>query len=266
VTANFNRQDRDDYLQVNRRAWSWLAAHGCDACMPFGPDQFAQARTRLDWRGWLPWDEFGSVLCLACGGGQQGPLFASLGYQVTVGDACPEQLQRDADVARAFGMHIECVEADMLDLSALHGRSFDLVYQAVSACYVPDVRRLYSEVKATLRPGGIYCVEHWNPVHSQLDPATAWDGGAYRLLYSQYPKQPVPWLPSGTEDQEIDAGVWHYIHPLHDLIGGLCDAGFRIERFAEIGEWDPLAEPGSPGHSARYVSPLIALMASRRDA
>src|SRR5580704_7167938 len=47
--------------------------------------------------------------------GQQGPLFASPGYRLTVADICREQLQKDVEVARAFGIEIECVETDMLD-------------------------------------------------------------------------------------------------------------------------------------------------------
>jgi len=108
------------------------------------------------------------VLCLACGGGQQAALFASLGYRVTLADISPDQLQIDRAVAEEYGLKIELVEADMLDLSRLHGRQFDLVYQAVSACYVPDVQRLYREVARVIKPGGWYRVEHWNPVQLQL--------------------------------------------------------------------------------------------------
>src|SRR5262249_38927681 len=101
------------------------------------------------------------VLCLASAGGQQAPMFASLGCRVVSADLCPEQLERDASTAKRLGFEIECVECDMLDLSPLYGRNFDLVYQAVSACYAPNVAKLYAEVARVLKHGGFYRVEHW---------------------------------------------------------------------------------------------------------
>ena len=95
-------------------------------------------------------------------------MFASLDCRVTSVDLCPEQLQRDRMTADRYGLDLECLEADMLDLSALYGRAFDLVYQAISFCYVPDVSKLYAQVSRVLRSGGFYRVEHWNPVNMQL--------------------------------------------------------------------------------------------------
>ena len=43
----------------------------------------------------------------------------------------------------------------MQDLSVLGGRAFDLVYQAVSSLYVPDIRQCYQQVVAVTKPGGL---------------------------------------------------------------------------------------------------------------
>src|SRR5438046_1146457 len=87
----------DSYQKVNRRAWAELVEYGSPSSRPFGPAGFARARSWLDDRGWIPWDEVSFVLCLASGGGQQAPLFAALGRQVTLVDLSPEQLQLDRD-------------------------------------------------------------------------------------------------------------------------------------------------------------------------
>jgi 2-polyprenyl-3-methyl-5-hydroxy-6-metoxy-1,4-benzoquinol methylase len=44
------------------------------------------------------------ILCLASGGGQQGPILAAAGAQVTVFDLSDEQLSRDEEVAKAFNL------------------------------------------------------------------------------------------------------------------------------------------------------------------
>ena len=252
-----------DYQQVNRDAWAYLARAGCEASVPFGPAHFERARELLDPENLLPWDEVHSVLCLACGGGQQGPLFASLGIRVTVADLSPAQLERDRETAHRYGLPIECVEADMLDLACLHGRDFDLVYQPISACYVPDVSRLYAEVRSTLRAGGCYRVEHWNPFHAQLAQPDPWDGSAYRIAYPQGDGEPVPWHAYQEGTGEIAATCWHFIHSMDQLIGGLCDQGFHILHFREVATADSRAPPAEAAHVSAYLPPRFVLVGRR---
>src|SRR5215831_14307169 len=103
-----------NYRYVNRLAWSKLVRQGNIFSRPYGPEEFAFAREWLDFGGWIPWEEISSVLCLAAGGGQQGPLFASLGCRVTVLDLSLAQLQLDCKVAKKYGFDIECIQGDML--------------------------------------------------------------------------------------------------------------------------------------------------------
>jgi SAM-dependent methyltransferase len=162
-----------------------------------------------------------------------------------------------------YDLEVELIEGDMLDLSALHGREFDLVYQALSACYVPDVRRLYGEVARVLRPGGCYRVEHANPVTLQLSDHEAWDGKGYRLVRPQQPDEPIPWTVPDGDAPETPVECWHYLHPLDHLLGGLCDAGFVVLHFAERAAGDPSAGPGTYEHLAAYVPPFFTLVAQR---
>lgn len=253
----------EDYREINRRGWAYLARRGCDSSLPYGPEQFAHARRWLDAKAWIPWSKVRSVLCLAAGGGQQAPLFASLNYRVTVVDLSPDQLQRDREVAERYGFDIECLEGDMLDLSLLHSRNFDLVYQPVSALYIPDVRWLYQEVFRVLKPGEYYWVEHWNPVQMQLAHSNTWDGQAYRIAHPQRPGVPLPWLDEDENGCEVPAACWHYIHSLGNLIGGLCEAGFVTLRFAETSGGNPRAEPGTLAHLATYLPTFFTLFAQR---
>jgi SAM-dependent methyltransferase len=249
------------YTEVARRAWRHWSRQGIHASRPASDDEFADPRPRLDPLGWLPWGSFRNVLCLASAGGQQAPLFASLGYEVCSADLSPEQLELDRRVADSRGLRIETAELDMLDLSPLAGRQFDLVYQGISACYVPDVARLYREVAGVLAVGGHYYVEHWNPVQMQLEERGRWDGSAYRLVVPVEAGQPTIWQIPNDGEEPVEA--WHFIHPLAKLVGSLPESGLLIRRLSERWPGDLSAAPGSEQHLAAFVPPFICILADR---
>jgi SAM-dependent methyltransferase len=248
-----------DYRRVNRSAWAFLSSHGCDSSRPYEPADLPGAAEQLRLESFVPWDEVRRVLVLGGGGGQQGPLLAWMGYAVTVADLSLDQLRLDAELAGELGLNIECAELDMLDLTSLHDRDYDLVHQPISACYVPDVIALYQQVRRVLRPGGWYDVEHWNPVHIQL---RGWTNDSYLLERPQQPSVPVPWHPAAPADSTVVC--WHYIHSLDQLVGGLCRTGFRVCKLAERTHGDRCAAPGSDDHLAAHVPPFFRLLARRQ--
>ncbi len=253
-----------DYREINRRGWAQLVAAGCRYTRRVGPEDLAKAKGAFAPEGWIHWSSIRTVLCLASGGGQQGPLAAALGKRVTVADLSPEQLAQDRRCASELGLELETVELDMQDLSQLHGRNFDLVYQPVSAGYVPDVRRVYREVARVIAPGGCYVVNHWNPVLIQMPEKDEWDGGGYRLVVPQTERRPVPQTSWSIDGKDHAITTWHYLHTLEDLIGGLLDAGFSLQRFAEAAAADLSAAPGSLEHIAAYAPPMFRLLARAR--
>jgi 2-polyprenyl-3-methyl-5-hydroxy-6-metoxy-1,4-benzoquinol methylase len=76
-------------------------------------------------RAWLDPLLQRAVLCLASGGGQQGPILAAAGAIVTVLDFSHQQLARDRAVATRDRLALATVHADMTDLSMFAGGSFD---------------------------------------------------------------------------------------------------------------------------------------------
>lgn len=250
--------DPADYRTVNREGWDLLSL--LDDPSTFQADT---ARNDLDRFGWIPWEGIRDVLCLAAAGGQQAPRFAALGYNVTLVDLSPGQLERDREVCREMGLTVEFVEADMLDLSQLRGRQFDLVYQPVSACYVPDVLRLYREVASVTRTGGHYMVEHWSPAQLRVAPDAPWDGSAYRISRPADSTEPLLWH-SAEAPLGKQASCVHYVHTLGSLVGGLCESGFDVVEFREPHHGNVAAEPGSDEHMAAYLPPFISMLARRR--
>src|SRR5690606_18814003 len=113
---------------------------------------------------WFPPLAGAAVLCLASGGGQQGPILAAAGARVTVFDNSPQQLAQDRYVARRDNLDLTTVEGDMRDLSAFASDTFDLIVHPVSNVFVPDVRPVWREAFRVLRPGGAMLAGFCNPV------------------------------------------------------------------------------------------------------
>jgi SAM-dependent methyltransferase len=259
MQAEHTDQRRPSPAEANRRAYDYLARSNSSASSPWPKGTQETQRAWLDEFGWLPWAELRSVLVLCGAGGQQAPALAALGLQVTVVDISEGQLAIDRRVAARRGLDVECIRADVEDLSVLDGRTFDLVYQPVSTCYLPDPRACYRAVARLLRPGGLYLSDHWNPAQMQLsDPA--WDGSGYRLVHRAGADAPLRIVDPSTAD---GPDCQYFAHRLQDLIGGICDAGFVIERFAERGLVDGHSEPGSREHLGAYLAPFFEVLARR---
>ena len=68
------------------------------------------------------------ILGLACGGGQQGPVFALKGYDVTIMDFSTSQLERDEMVAKREGLTINTVQGDMTKPFPFDDETFDIIF------------------------------------------------------------------------------------------------------------------------------------------
>lgn len=173
------------------------------------------------------------VLCLAGGGGQQAPILAAAGADVTLLDGSPRQLDQDAFVADRDGLALRLVQGDMADLSAFGDGSFDLVVNPVSTLFVPDVRRVWRECRRVLVDGGVLITGFMNPDEFVFDPVAIDERDELVVKY------PLPYVEHETYDaDELQARVaaqemFHFSHTMEDQLGGLIDAGFVITGFYE---------------------------------
>ncbi len=193
------------------------------------------------------------VLCLASGGGQQSAVFGLLGAEVTVLELTPSQLESDRKAAEHFGYEVRTILGDMRDLSGFAASAFDVVYQAISIVFVPDVREVYREVARILKPRGLYRVGHCNPA-TQVVEETSWDGEGYRIL-ERY---------SGGRIE--DAEAMEFRHLLKDIFNGLIEAGMTITHVEEYPRHHSPpagAEPGTPDHMLGYVQKYFAVVARK---
>jgi SAM-dependent methyltransferase len=256
-----------DPVAHNRAAWDREVGNDNEWTRPVGPDVIARARAG-EWsvvligyepvpRDWFPPVLAGaSVLCLASGGGQQGPVLAAAGADVTVLDNSPRQLSRDAEVAAREGLVIRTVLGDMRDLSDFPDASFDLVFHPVSNLFCPELPPVWRECFRVLRPGGLLLAGFLNPDLYIFDTA-ALDRGEFVV------RHPLPFSTLQLSDAERelaygDGAPIEYSHSLTEQIGGQLAAGFRLTHLVEA--------PHHADATARYLPGYLATRAVRPPA
>jgi SAM-dependent methyltransferase len=240
-----------DVRSYNRDQWNKQVESGNPWTISVGPEVIAAAR-RGEWsvlltekkpvpRDWFPASLAGlDILGLACGGGQQGPVFAALGAHVTVFDNSPRQLERDREVAAREGLAIATVEGDMRDLSAFADESFDLIFHPVSNCFIHEVRPVWKEAFRVLRHGGSLLAGYNNPFTYVFDWPKA-EQGAFEVRY-KLPFDSRKLTPEELRYEFGDDSPVEFSHSLEDQIGGQLEAGFLLAGLYEDTQNGPLGE------------------------
>ena len=231
-----------DIREYNRGAWDYQVEHGNEWTVPVSTEVIADARqgrwevllteTKPVPREWFPELRGLDVLCLASGGGQQAPIFAAAGANVTVLDNSPKQLEQDRKVAERESLNLVTVEGDMADLSGFIDQSFDLIFHPCSNLFIRDVRPVWKEAFRVLRSGGVLLAGFLNPAIFLFDGQLAEQG----VLQVRH-KLPYSDVDNLTEEERlrfIEQSVpLEFGHTLEDQLGGQTDAGFAITGFYE---------------------------------
>ncbi len=231
-----------DIRDYNRLAWDRKVVEKSLWTMPVDTKTIEEARGG-EWRVILtptksvPREWFGDLtdcdlLCLASGGGQQGPILAAAGARVTVFDNSPAQLAQDRLVAERDGLELHTAEGDMADLGAFAAESFDLIVHPVSNCFVPDLGPVWREAFRVLRPGSAILSGMMNPAYYCFDYELAEKGKVeirHKLPYSD-----IADLDEATLEKHRQRGLpLEFSHSLTDQIAGQIEAGFLLAGFYE---------------------------------
>jgi SAM-dependent methyltransferase len=256
-----------DIRKYNQTAWDRQVEGGENPwTRPVSPEVIARARTgdfdllltenKPVPHDWFPRIKGLDVLCLASGGGQQGPVLAAAGANVTVFDNSPRQLERDRLVAGREGLSIRLVEGDAADLKMFENKSFDVVFNPCSTVFMKDVRPVWRESFRVLRHGGYLMTGVMNSVHYIFDLPKL-DAGILEIRHS------IPYSDmESLSKEELDKHVLEkglpveFGHSLTDLLGGQCEAGFRIvDLYEDIMKDSPLAKYHPSYIATRAVKP-----------
>lgn len=168
---------------------------------------------------WFPPMRGLKILGLASGGGQQIPVFAALGAEVTVLDLSDRQLESERLVAAREGYDVRIVKADMTERLPFEDGEFDLVFNPVSLVYVEALEGIFKEVCRVLRRGGVFLCG--------LDNGMNFITNDEKTIENKFPFNPLV-----NDDQrrslEADDCGMQFSHSLEESIGGQLRAGLTI--------------------------------------
>ncbi len=222
----YNRNAWNRYVDGGESPWTQPVSSEIIASARKGDFAILLTEQKPVPREWFPPLNGLDTLCLASGGGQQGPVLAAAGANVTVFDNSPRQLDQDRFVAEREGLtNLKTVEGDMRDLSMFEDESIDFIFHPVSNLFIHEIRPVWREAFRVLRHGGTMLAGFMNPIFYIFDLEKA-DQGIMEVKFK------LPYADS--EHPEIaaklmaDGDALEYSHTLTKQLGGQMDAGFHI--------------------------------------
>lgn len=256
---------------LNKIAWDHAVGQGTNPYTQVVSAEEIAAARQGEWRlllsdqkavpkSWFPELNGCNVLCLASGGGQQAPIFAALGANVTLLDASPQQLAQDAFVAQREGLAIELVQGDMADLSMFANGRFSLIFNPPSTLFVPDLSPIWQECARVLQPGGILMTGFMNPDEFVFDHVALDEENKFVVKYG-LPYVEHDTLSAEAREQRIqNKEMFHFSHTMESQLGGLIEAGFVITGFYED------RRPDGDGNPIRHFMPSYYVACAKKVA
>ncbi|RLD06527.1 MAG: SAM-dependent methyltransferase [Chloroflexota bacterium] len=230
-------------LEHNRAAWNEEVKKGNQWTIPSSREDIKKAingRFQIvltpfkpvpeEWMGDIKGK---NILCLASGGGQQGPILAAAGAKVTVFDNSDQQLIRDQDAANEYDLDLKTVQGNMQDLSCFPDLSFDLIIHPVSNCFIDDILPVWKESYRVLKVNGKLLSGFCNPIMYMIDWKKAEKSNRYQLVHAIPYSDLKSLTPKMIRKYVKEKSVFEFGHSLTDQIQGQLDAGFVLTGFYE---------------------------------
>lgn len=255
----------DEAARYNIARWQALNNANALFTRPYRDMTLDDARERLALYG-LAGDLRGKkILALAGGGGQQSVVFSLLGAEVTVVDLSEAQLDRDREMAAHHNIHPTLIQGDIRDLSMLPVAHFDIVQQAYSLNFVPDVETVFEQIARVLVPNGLYDTMFANPFAAGVRHHD-WNGTGYPITRpyvngAKITYQDEDWVYDQTQF-DVPQAV-EYRHTLGKIVELLVKNGFVITRLVEVGAYaaNAHAYPATWEHFSAFLPPWLSLQA-----
>ena len=201
---------------------------------------------------WFPPLKGLKTLGLASGGGQQGPIFAAHGADVTIMDISDSQIESENFIAEREAYIITALKGDMSTTLPFSDNTFDLIFNPISNCYIENIQPVWDECARVIKHNGILMMGFVKEEHFMFDP----DFQNEDVLISRHrlPFNPLTDLSEERKQKIIeDNKPFVFSHTLTEQLGGLLKAGFTITDIYEDGDGGGLFD--------KYMNPYVAVRA-----
>ena len=230
------------YIEENSKIWDERSECGDTWSIPVKSEMVKRAKegswsivltpTKPVPENWFPENlAEKKILCLASGGGQQGPILAATGADVTVFDNSIKQLEKDTFVAARDNLKIKTVQGNMQDLSMFEDESFDCIVHPWSNGYIDDVKPVWRECARVLKKNGLLLAGFGNPIE-YIFYAGKLEQGVFSVE-NTIPYADIDHMDDPETRKIVEEGGYLWSHTLEDQIQGQIDAGFAIVGFYE---------------------------------
>ena len=230
------------YVEENSKIWDERSENNDTWSVPVTKEMIQNAKegnwsivltpTKPVPKEWFPENlKDKKILCLASGGGQQGPILAATGAEVTVFDNSTKQLEKDNYVALRDNLKIKTIQGNMQDLSAFKDETFDCIVHPWSNGYIDNVLPVWKECARVLKKNGLLLSGFGNPIEYIFDSEKL-EQGILEVKYS-IPYADIDHLDDPEIKQIVESGGYIWSHTLEDQIQGQIAAGFAIIGFYE---------------------------------
>jgi ubiquinone/menaquinone biosynthesis C-methylase UbiE len=210
-----------------------------------------------------------SLLHLMCQFGLDTLSWARRGAEVTGVDISDRSIAVAEEIARKTGLNAEFIRSDVLDLTGVLDKRFDVVFQSYGThMWISDIRKWAEVVAHFLKPGGVFFMidEHPANVLFLIEPPLD-----YFMTEPERTVNPTDYCETETV---IEGENVEFQHKVSDIVNALIGAGLTIERLDEYNygyykvasDWrvrdDGYTEP--PGGPA--VFPIMLAVEARKPA
>jgi len=226
-----------NYTDINAKAVDSWVDDDWEWSIPTSHEDYIKAKNG-DWKvvltplkpvpkDWFPNLENKKLLGLACGGGQQMPIFKALGAACTVLDYSAKQLEKEKLVAERENYSINIVRADMTKTFPFADNSFDIIFHPVSNIFIEDVYHVWNECFRVLKSGGVLLAGLDNGINFLFD-----DDEVSIEIVNKLPFNPLK-NDELLKKLEADNTGIQFSHTLEEQIGGQLKAGFVLKDLYE---------------------------------